>query len=218
MKITVKEKYRTLEKDWVYDFSLLKELKTLTIVGENGCGKSSLLQALRGHIDEPNNKSLHKYDFQKLASNISIEHDYEKIFFFDAVKDNGVDFMNAYDAVGLIDSGGFQAQNISHGQGAMMYMSRFLRLNSDKIIPDKTLVVFDEIDNGLSLGNLARFQNFIYGLNLNHKCDVLIISHNPFFISQSLIVYDFNKRKIVTADDYIKEVTGFKLDKENNKK
>lgn len=215
MKITVKETYRTLEKGWEYNFTDLNTIKSVTIVGENGCGKSSLIHALRGHVNEPNNRSLHKSDYVKLSKNVNIEHDYEKILFFDAIKDNGMDFMNAYDAVGLLESGGHAAQRMSHGQGALMYIHKFMSENEKSFIPNKTLLVFDEIDNGLSLSNLVKFNNFILNLKIKYNCHVLIISHNPFFISQSIIVYDFNKRTFVSSDEYITEVTGFTLTKNN---
>ena len=107
MKITVTKDFRGLKAGWEYKFPL-REHGSCTIVGENGCGKSSLLQALRGKIKEKS-ASLYRDEFNDLSNNIDIEHDYERILFLDAVKDNGTDYMNAYDAVGLVNSGGFQA-------------------------------------------------------------------------------------------------------------
>lgn len=209
MKITVKQDFRNQKAGTVYDFSVLKKIGFLTIVGENGCGKSSILQALRGSVKEPNNKSLYRDDFVKLSKNIEIEHDYEKIIFFDAIKDNGNDFMNAYDAVGYMDSGGFMSKNLSHGQSTLMYIHKFMEDNKAGFVPNKTLIVFDEIDHGLSLANQSKFNNFIQKLSAIDKCHVLVVSHNPFFIIQSAIVYDFAEKVATSAVSYVKRTTNF---------
>jgi len=193
MKITVTKDFRGLTAGTVYDFSPIKDVKIMTVVGENGCGKSSLLHALRGYKNDAPTKSLFETDFKDLAENITVEHNYEKIFYFDAVKDNGSDMMVAYDAMSFLDSGGFAKQRLSHGQGSLMYIARFVKDHEDKIVPNKTLLVFDEIDNGLSLRNQSIFENFVMKMVTIHKCQVLIISHNPFFIYQSIICYDLQK-------------------------
>lgn len=214
MKITVTKDFRCFKAGDVFDFSIMKEgLGSLTIVGENGCGKSSLLQALRGKKNDNPTTSLYESDFKDLAKNIEIEHEYEKIYYFDGVKDNGSDMMVGYDAMNFLDSGGYAKQRLSHGEGSLMYISRFMKNHEAKLIPNKTLLVFDEIDNGLSLKNQAIFVNFIYRLMIKDKCHVLIISHNAFFIQQSILVYDLAKKDIVKAKEYIKELTGFVLDK-----
>jgi ABC-type Mn2+/Zn2+ transport system ATPase subunit len=191
MKITVKKAFRGLEEGWVYDFTILDEIKSVTIVGENGCGKSSILQALRGSIKEKNNTSLYKSDYGKLTENITIEHNYEKIIFFDGVKDNGTDLMN--------------------GQGALMYISKFMQDNTKEFIANKTLLVFDEIDGGLSLANQVKFKNFINNLVFVHNVHVLIVSHNPFFIQQSYLAYSFKLRKLVDSGEYIEAFTGYSI-------
>jgi energy-coupling factor transporter ATP-binding protein EcfA2 len=194
MKITVKKAFRGLEEGWVYDFTILDEIKSVTIVGENGCGKSSILQALRGSIKEKNNTSLYKSDYGKLTDNITIEHNYEKIIFFDGVKDNGTDLMNGYDAVNFIGMGGFAAQKLSHGQGALMYISKFMQDNTKEFI-----------------ANQVKFKNFINNLVFVHNVHVLIVSHNPFFIQQSYLAYSFKLRKLVDSGEYIEAFTGYSI-------
>jgi len=211
MKIKITKDFRNQKAGWEYDFSKIKDFKFLTIVGNNGSGKSTILQTIRGSVPTKS-KSLYEADYKRLAENVEITHDYENILFLDAVKDNGNDFMNAYDAVGYFESGGFAKKNSSHGEGALIDIARFMDTHKEEL-KEKTLVVLDEVDNGLSTANMVIFINFIYKLTLLEKCDVLVVSHNPFFIIQSILCYDISKRKIISSSDYIKEVTGYEIKK-----
>lgn len=212
LKITVKNDFRNQKAGDVYNFDLIDKIGLTTLVGENGSGKSTILQVIRGSV-KSNTKSLYEADYKLIALNVEIEHNYEQILFFDAIKDNGNDFMNAYDASNYINSGGFYSQNLSHGQSALMYIKKFMNENEKKIIPGKTLVVFDEIDNGLSLTNLSKFINFINKLQVIKKCHILIASHNPFFIVQSVICFDVMAKEYTSSSAYVEKMTGYKLTK-----
>ncbi len=211
MKITIKKDFRTFKAGDVFDFSELKTLRDIVLVGDNGCGKSSLIHALRGYKNDHKTNSLYNSDFDELAKNIEVEHEYEKIFYLDNVKDNGTDFKVAWDASQFLSSGGFQAQKLSHGQGTLTYLTKFISEYENRIVSGKTLLVFDEIDNGLSLKNMALFRNLVVNLCFKHKCHILIISHNPFLISQSFMCYDISKKDYVSSSNYILEQTGFEL-------
>lgn len=209
MKIKIIKDFRNQKAGWEYDFSDLKELKYMVIVGDNGSGKSTIMQALRGTTSKKTN-SLYEDDYKKLAENIEVEHNYENIVFFDAVNDNGLNFMNAFDASNYVSMGGYAKQKISHGQGALNDLGLFLEKNKNSI-NEKTLVVLDEVDNGLSTANMAKFFNFISTLSYTKKCDIIAISHNPFLIARSIICYNIEKREIVNSKKYIKEVTGYEI-------
>lgn len=212
LKITVDKETRGLKAGTVYDFTEgIDATRCLAIVGENGCGKSTVMQALRGKYDT-RSQSLYKSDFKTLSEDFTVEADYEEYFFFDAVKDNGTDFMNAYDASNFLQSGGMAANRMSHGQGALMYLSKFLDDNVKRIKEGKTLVVFDEVDGGLSLANSARFINLVRNLAWHHKCHVVVISHNPFFIIDMVECYDFPNKQYIASSEYVEKTTGFLMD------
>lgn len=213
MKIKVIESFRNLKAGFEYDFTYLDAIGYICIVGDNGCGKSTILHALRGYKNDMKSDSLYESDFKKLASNIEVEHDFEKIFYFDNVKDKGSDIMVGYDAINYLNSGGFYTKDKSHGESSLTYLDIFLTKIKPKIVENKTLIVLDEIDNGFSIKNMSRFINIIRHLTETLKCKVLVISHNPFFIQSSIIVYDISKRDYVTASSFIEEQTNFKLER-----
>lgn len=214
MKITVKNDFRNLKKDDVYDFIVINKLKTITVVGKNGCGKSSIFQALRGTKDDIKSDSLYQTDFKKLKDNIEVEHSYEKIFYLDSVKDNGFDLNNAYDACAYVNSGGFHTKDKSHGESSLLYLSMFLDKIKKHIVENKTLIVFDEFDKGFSLELQAKVRGVIYNISEKHKVHIITISHNPILIYKSYIVYDIEKREMVSSSKYLNDKIGMTFTKE----
>jgi len=208
MKITVKNDFRNLKKGDVYDFTDINKLKTITVVGNNGCGKSSIFQALRGTKDDIKSDSLYKNDFLKLKDNIEVEHSYEKIFYLDSVKDNGSDLNNAYDASSYVNSGGFYTKDKSHGESSLLYLSMFLDKIKKDIVEIKTLIVFDEFDKGFSLELQAKVRDIIYNISEKHNVHIITISHNPILIYKSYIVYDMEKREMVSSSEYLNDKIG----------
>ena len=214
MKITIKNDFRNLKKGDIYDFTDINKLKTITVVGKNGCGKSSIFQALRGTKDDIKSDSLYKNDFLKLKDNIDVEHSYEKIFYLDSVKDNGSDLNNAYDASAYVNSGGFYTKDKSHGESSLLYLSMFLDKVKKDIVENKTLIVFDEFDKGFSLELQAKVRDVIYNISEKHKVHIITISHNPILIYKSYVVYDLEKREMVSSSKYLNDKIGMTFIKE----
>lgn len=210
MKISVTKDFRTFKAGEVIDLSDINKLKYLTMVGNNGSGKSSLIQTIRGTMHSDEGTSLFSRDYKELAKNVSIESSYEKVFVYDSIKDDGNHFMNAYDASNYLTSGGFGVKDKSHGESSVYNLHHFHQRITKQIVKDKTLIILDEIDKGLSLHQQANVINFVYKLH-NEGCHVIFITHNVFAIKKSIVVYDLEKRAVVSADKYIKEITGYSI-------
>lgn len=210
MIITINKDFRKFKTGDIFDFSNLDKFKFITMVGNNGCGKSTIVQIIRGFKHSNNETSLFASDYKDLVKNVTIECPYEKVFVFDSIKDDGNHFMNAYDASNYLTSGGFGIKDKSHGESSVINIHLFFEKIKNKIVKDNTLVVLDEVDKGLSLQQQTAFINFIYKL-INMGCHVVFVTHNVFAIQGSLMVYNLEKKDWQSSKSYIKEVTGYTL-------
>ena len=102
MKITVTNDFRNFKKGDEFELDL-KPGEITFLVGSNGCGKSTLMFALRhkmdsfSQMDNENTENMKGLDLQRqyrdIAPNVNIEgFDFDKAFFRDTIIDNPVSF------------------------------------------------------------------------------------------------------------------------------
>jgi energy-coupling factor transport system ATP-binding protein len=214
MKIEVISDFRKFVAGQTFEFDIDKE-KVFTIVGDNGCGKTSLLSAIRGSFEDSalNKYNLYERDMKKLSQHIVIDHEYENVLCYDNVGDNGNSMSNAYDAMAYVQSGGFAKRNSSHGEGTQNDLMRIAELVAKRNVRGtKTLLVFDEIDTGLSLKNQLLFKKYIAEFK-KAGFHVLIVTHNPFWIFDQKVVFDLESNKLVSGKNYFFQQTGLTLTK-----
>lgn len=217
MKVIIENDFRGLIKGSEYEFKFKDNLiESMCIVGKNGCGKSSLMNAITGKFTKNTGMygSIVDNNRISLSKNISIiDHEFDACFGFDASKEGSATIDTSYDASSYVENGGFYADKQSHGEGEMTYLGTFLDRIKPNIIPNKTLICLDEFDKGFSLKNQLLAINLVNRFVMELKCKVLYCTHNPFLMIQSYFVYDFIKKEYVESTDYILDVTGFLIQK-----
>lgn len=215
MKITIEEDFRGLKKGDVYDFDI-EGNKHITVVGDNGCGKTSLFMAMRGNIDSGRDADKWSINGEanELKKFISVEHSFEKIFYLNTADEDPQSYKMASSATDFIHNLGYQTKELSHGQRSMILLVHFLKKITPQIVPDKTLLILDEPDKGVDLKNIALINNKIKSLCDVDKISVLFVSHNPissFWVDE---VYDFSNRKMYNSSYYVFKKSGILLKKE----
>lgn len=167
LEITGKTAFRNFRKGWKADLTrALEQHHRVLLVGDNGTGKSTVLQALRGYKDNnPQKINLKLEDLpRKVLPNFTVATNYDEIYHLDSVMDDGNSMMNAYDAVSYMKSGGHAANTISRGQGSLFYLDRFIQ-SLPTAGGGRRLVVLDEVDTGLSLLLQRHFLKVLDKLN-----------------------------------------------------
>ena len=202
------------------------------IVGPNGCGKSTILHAIRAHRD-----SLYENMNPNIRVEIARNHDlqlyrnvfdvngldiYLNVFCLDAHVDNPVSFMNATSATALIYGGGMAYNRISRGEGSKLMISKFINDMQKlmKVDPkdtttwpsgdNRSLIIMDELDEGLDLKCQMTFYRVLSNISKVFNADVICVCHNPICILADTIsnVYDMGIRGYKSIHTYIKEQTG----------
>lgn len=210
------------------------------IVGPNGSGKSTILQTIRAYKDslyEINKKELDGMTSQNIKllkgspmSITGIDDKFTHVFALDSIEDDPCNFINSATAFGFINGGGLAATNSSKGQksqhmlgGLFTKMQNVLNFTIDdhknhKLLTESaSLILIDEIDEGLDLENLFKFDHLLRNLCKVFNGTVLCVTHNPLVCYGNELrgdypVFDIESHNEVTISDYIKNKTGIKFE------
>lgn len=199
IKISFNEDVRNIKKGTSFE---LDRFPTL-FVGKNGSGKSTVFHALRGLKNDLREQTLEASEFKLISLSIDVEHDYDKIFYYDSVKDSGTNFLNSCTASNYISSGGFASRDLSHGQSQLIQFDIFLKKIKPLLSPGKTLLVLDELDDGFDLKLMSSYYGILKNISSKYEVDVIAITHNPIAMTQAREVYSIESNKYVSSKFYV---------------
>lgn len=206
------------------------------LVGPNGCGKSSILRAIRVTNDTLEEQRLSDFDRCRTikitdvirdlkggAMEISGLDKYTHIYAFDAEADDCSNFANSATAEALMGGGGYYALRSSRGQTALVQFAKFMKqfqADADKAQNEDTkwrpLVIIDEVDEGLDIRMQLQWNAVLESKFCLYLADVLVVSHNAACMMSKKwlrepIAVDVITGKQTTPAQYIKDMTGVTL-------
>lgn len=188
--VTVKKNYRSFSEGYTVTLDYNDE-NTIYLMGRNGCGKSTLIQAIRGK-NNSNKDAIKKWNAKNVCYDIldsfNVEIDgFDKIYHLDVDGlDNATSMWNSADVSGFIDFGGWETRSLSAGEKSIVMFSK---LKVDIEDGENTLIVFDELDGHLDTEMTLKFPKLLNKLFPNSK--KLIVTHNILMgtINDGNIVY-----------------------------
>lgn len=233
--ITIKfnEDWRTFRKGQEITIPM-NTLGVTYLVGPNGCGKSSILRAIRAINDTLEEQRRSDFDgcrtskitdvvndLKKGIMEISGLDNYTHIYAFDAEVDDCSNFANSATAYALVQGGGYAALRSSRGQTALVQFAKFIKrfqqdaakFNNEGKINWRPLVIIDEVDEGLDIRMQLQWNAMIESKFCLRLADILVVSHNAAcMMSKKWITtpkaFDITTGKQTTLDQYIKDMTG----------
>lgn len=196
-RITVKAKddFRSFKKDYEINFDF-EDTNINFLIGKNGCGKSTLIRAIRGTINSNNDKDERwaaAADCREILKffDVSIEG-FDKVYHLDIDGlDDNLSMYNASSATDLVRLGGWGMNKLSQGERSLIMMDRLKQMVNDS---EDTVIIFDELDNHLDFSFRVKFVPFLNRLfPLSKK---IIITHELMMTSlnEGNIVYMMSNR------------------------
>ena len=187
-KIKIQEDFRNLKKDTEI------ELKTLTyLVGEQGCGKSSLLSLL-----QKNDINYELSDFGKSAGSV-------QSFYFDSEKMNpriqDMDDFTNLDGTdrGIGVAGGLMSKFQSHGEVLKEYTVNRIKDADDCVL------LLDEPEAALSLRNQYKLTKELIKATSKRKVQIIAATHCLALIESVDMVFNMEIMEWVSSKEFIKQ-------------
>jgi predicted ATPase len=206
-KKKVTYKYFTLfEKGFEIEFK-----NNLTvIVGDNGCGKTSLIKLIKPKKNNTFSFSEHKKSEEDIAREyvndgnreliyvnqpnlLIIENNIHKHALIEQFKDNvGVGIEKIIKPSELLSM--WDMQCFSNGENTIDFITSLNDI-------ENSLIVLDEPETSLSLKSVNMIKRVIR--KLSFKNQVIIITHHPYLMELSKELYDFETKKYVKTSNYL---------------
>lgn len=196
-RITVKAKddFRSFKKDYevVFDF---ENTNINFLLGKNGCGKSTLIRAIRGTMNSNDDKDKRwaaAADCREILKFFDVDIEgFDKVYHLDADGlDDNLSMYNASSASDLVDLGGWGMNVLSQGERSLIMMARLKQMVKDG---EDTVIIFDELDNHLDFDFRVKFVPWLNKLfPLSKK---IIITHDLMMtnLNEGNIVYIMSNR------------------------
>lgn len=209
-KKVTKRTFIIFKKDLEIEF---KDNLTI-IVGDNGCGKTSLIKNLIFPYKELNHwfsedKEKHnqevvqkyiedkvrKLTFSKFPQYIIIEKEIHKTSFLDTISKNIQE--KAFQKKSIMNDTllMFNMQEASNDENSLDFFESLTNI-------ENSLIVLDEPETSLSIKSQLKVSKLIK--ELSTKNQIVLITHSEYLMRMSNKVYDFEQKKYLDTEQYIK--------------
>ncbi len=174
------------------------EKKLCFIVGDNGVGKSTLLECIADYFGYKDETYLKR---QNMKKNIIVERD-SNSFAFHYIDFHGDDkkFSGSFGSnIGLQ----MNQMKASSGQVTISLLNNTLK-DIEKV--RNSLVIFDEPCRGQSIKNKLRLVSLIHGLITKLNCQVILTTHSDWLLKsfkEEAQYYDISTNSNTTYKDFI---------------
>lgn len=171
------------------------------IVGDNGVGKSTLLETIRGHYNPSFNKSNYMVR-RDMGKHIKIE-DIGNKFNFTYIDFHGDDLKYSTDFVDDAMELQIQQMKASSGQVSISLLNHAL---SDIDQVKNGLVILDEPCRGQSIKNQWKAINIIHSLSSRYNCQFIITTHSDTILGYFKNIaqyYNISENKDTTYKEFM---------------
>ena len=196
-RITVKAKddFRSFKKDYEINFDF-EDTNINFLIGKNGCGKSTLIRAIRGTMNSNDDKDIRwaaAKDCRDILNFFDVDIEgFNNIYHLDVDGlDDNLSMYNASSATDFVDLGGWGMQTLSQGERSLIMMARLKQMVKDG---EDTVIIFDELDNHLDFDFRVKFVPWLNKMfPLSKK---IIITHDLMMtnLNEGNIVYMMSRR------------------------
>ena len=196
-RITVKAKddFRSFKKDYKITFDF-ENTNINFLIGKNGCGKSTLIRAIRGTMNSNDDKDKRwaaAKDCRDILNFFDVDIEgFNNVYHLDVDGlDDNLSMYNASSATDFVDLGGWGMNVLSQGERSLIMMARLKQMVKDG---EDTVIIFDELDNHLDFDFRVKFVPWLNKMfPLSRK---IIITHDLMMtnLNEGNIVYMMSNR------------------------